>query len=108
MHQLQIGSSIRFMAKRNLKEAEIIAQESMRFDDEEERRRLNIVLQEVRSQTDGTVHKAHFFKALLGLKGYSLKNLTDKHRDFLSGEIATLHGAFPPISKGKKVKTGTD
>lgn len=87
----EICDSVQFMARKKRGEGEITAQETIRFDDENERLRLNLVLGDVRRNTDGDVTKVRFFKTLMGLQGYSLQKLTQYHRDLLTGKIELKH-----------------
>ncbi len=110
MTDLQNCDSVWLMTGKKRGATEIIEQESIRFSDLEERRRLNDVLRDLRSLTDGTINKQRFLKALIGLPGYELRNLTDRHRAYIAGEGDALHGTFPAIPKASgtnKAKSGT-
>jgi hypothetical protein len=84
------------MSKKKSEDSEIQAQETLRFDDEEERERLNVVLRQIRNDAEGVIHKAHFLRALMGLR--PMNSLTQQRRNYVSGK--------GPISvKGAKQST---
>jgi hypothetical protein len=98
------------MVRKKSNEREILEQESLRFEDEDLRKRLNDVLANVRDRSEGVILKAHFFKALIGLQGYELRTLTQEHREYLSGARNSLpEGNEKPrtrviLDSGKRVR----
>lgn len=90
------------MRKNKLGESNILKAESLKFD-EEEVRKLNDVLAEVRRNTDGAVHKQMFYKSLMGLSGYALRGITDEHRRYLAGEIGGLSPESDNLTRGSDI-----
>jgi hypothetical protein len=103
MNILQTCDNLRVMTRKKSGEGEISIQDSIRFGDAQERKRLNEVLRDLRDKADGDIDKTRFFKALMGLEGYSLKKLTQKHRDYLSGRVESLSDEIErPVRSRKK------